>query len=70
MVFLLRLYSTCGSYLMLILCPVSFAGNNGSINSISDRGTQLPGHREVRFKICLSHFDESLFMFIVQLYHV
>uniref|UniRef100_A0A8C1EQG5 Anoctamin n=1 Tax=Cyprinus carpio carpio TaxID=630221 RepID=A0A8C1EQG5_CYPCA len=23
------------------------AGNNGNINSISDRGTQLPGHREI-----------------------
>uniref|UniRef100_A0A671QLL5 Anoctamin n=1 Tax=Sinocyclocheilus anshuiensis TaxID=1608454 RepID=A0A671QLL5_9TELE len=28
-----------------VISSVSFAGNNGSINS--DRGTQLPGHREI-----------------------
>lgn len=40
-----------------VISFVSFAGNNGSINSISDRGTQLPGHREVRCQIFSSHSE-------------
>lgn len=40
-----------------VISPVSFAGNNGSINSISDRGIQLPGHREVTYQIFSSHSD-------------